>query len=62
MYVELNQIVKASMDYARYKDKILMNYITDRGDGVFVVIGNGDKLAEYIIKMINSVDDLIDNL
>ena len=50
------------MDYARYKDKILMNYITDRGDGVFVVIGNGDKLAEYVIKMINSVDDLIDNL
>lgn len=58
----LNKVLNATMGYTEYKNKILEECIIDRGDGVFMTIGDESKLAEYVTKMILSVDALINNL
>lgn len=60
--MELSQIVKASMEYARYKDDILTSHIVDRGSDGFITIGDEVELADKIIRMINAVDKMIENL
>ena len=60
--MELSQIVKASMEYARYKDSILNNHIVDMDSNKFITYGDEAELADKIIHMINAVDKMIENL
>lgn len=60
--MELSQIVKASMEYARYKDSILNNHIVDIDSNKFITYGDEAELADKIIHMINAVDKMIENL
>lgn len=60
--MELSQIVKASMEYARYKDSILNNHIVDIDSNKFITYGDEAELADKIIRMINAVDKMIENL
>lgn len=60
--MELSRIVKASMEYARYKDSILNNHIVDIDSNKFITYGDEAELADKIIHMINAVDKMIENL
>lgn len=60
--MELSQIVKASMEYARCKDSILNNHIVDIDSNKFITYGDEAELADKIIHMINAVDKMIENL
>lgn len=60
--MELSQIVKASMEYARYKDSILNNHIVDIDSNKFITYGDEAELADKVIHMINAVDKMIENL
>ena len=60
--MELSQIVKASMEYARYKDSILNNHIVDIDSNKFITYGDEAELADKIIRMINAVDKMIESL
>lgn len=60
--MELSQIVKASMEYARYKDSILNSHIVDIDSNKFITYGDEAELADKIIHMINAVDKMIENL
>jgi len=60
--MELNKVLNATMDYAECKNKIFEEHIIDRGDGVFTIIGDESKLAERVVKMMLSVDTLLNNL
>lgn len=60
--MELSQIVKASMEYARYKDSILNNHIVDIDSNKFITYGDEAELADKIIHMINAVDKMIESL
>lgn len=60
--MELSQIVKASIEYARYKDSILNNHIVDIDSNKFITYGDEAELADKIIHMINAVDKMIENL
>lgn len=60
--MELNKVLNATMVYTEYKNKIFEECIIDRGDGVLITIGDESKLAEYVTKMMLSVDTLLNNL
>lgn len=60
--MDLSKIMKASMEYVRCKDDILMNHIVNTGKDEFMTYGDEVELADKIIRLINAVDRMIENL
>ena len=60
--MDLSKIMKASMEYVRCKDDILMNQVVNTGRDEFMTYGDEVELADKIIRLINAVDKMIESL
>lgn len=60
--MDLSKIMKASMEYVRCKDDILMNHVVNTGRDEFMTYRDEVELADKIIRLINAVDKMIESL